>query len=65
MRLPDPHRDQHDVQELFIPPAVDDDVDGGVDDQGKVVDQDQVLDPVRPVLELAVQEELEEWLTFL
>jgi hypothetical protein len=40
-------------------PAVDDDVDGGVDDEGEVVDQHQVLDPVRPVLELAVEEQLE------
>ena len=27
-RFPDLHGDQHDVQELLVPPAVDDDVDG-------------------------------------
>ena len=56
--FPDLHGDQHDVQELLVPPAVDDDVDGGVDDQREVVDVHQVLDPVGPLLQLSVNEEL-------
>ena len=55
-RFPDLHGDQHDVEELLVPPAVDDDVDGGVDDQREVVDVDQVLDPVGPLLQLSVEE---------
>ena len=58
MRITQPHRDEHDVQELLIPPTVDDDVDGGIDHQGKVVDVDQGLDPVRPITKLSVQKEL-------
>ena len=54
----DLHGDQHDVQELLVPPAVDDDVDGGVDDQCEVVDVHQVLDPVGPLLQLSVNEQL-------
>ena len=54
MRITQPHRDQHDVQELLVPPAVDDNVDGGVDDQSKVVDVDKCLDPVRPIPKLSV-----------
>ena len=58
MRITQPHRDQHDVQELLVPPAVDDNVDGGVDDQSKVVDVDKCLDPVRPIPKLSVEKEL-------
>ena len=54
--VPDLHGDEHDVQELLVPPAVDDDVDGGVDDESKVVDVNEVLDPIRPVLEFSVEE---------
>ena len=44
---PDPARDKHDVKKLFVPPAVDEDVDGGVDDEGEVIEVDEVEDPFR------------------
>ena len=58
MRITQPHRDQHDVQELLVSPAVDDNVDGGVNHQSKVVDVDKCLDPVRPISKLSVEKEL-------
>jgi hypothetical protein len=58
MWVPDLHGDEHNVQELFIPPAVDDDVDGGVDDEGEVVDVNEGLDPVWPIFEFSVKKQL-------
>lgn len=51
--------DQHDVQELLIFAAVDEDVDGGVDDQSKMVDVNQSLDPLWPVLHLTIHGNLD------
>jgi len=56
--VPNLHGDEHDVQELLVPPAVDDDVDGGVDNEGEVVDVNEGLDPIRPILEFSVEEQL-------
>ena len=63
VRFPDLHGDQHDVQELLVSPAVDDDVDGRVDDEREVVDVHQGLDPVGPVLDFAVEKELDKIVT--
>ena len=47
------------MKELLVLPAVDQDVDGGVDDEGEVVDVDEVQDPVRPGLHLAMDRQLD------
>ncbi len=51
--------DQHDSQELLVLACVDEDVDGGVDDQGQVVDVHQELDPLGPDQQLPVHGHLQ------
>ena len=50
---------QEDVEELLVLARVDEDVDGAVDHEGKVVDVDQRLDPVGPVLQVSVHGHLQ------
>jgi hypothetical protein len=47
------------MQKLLVSPAIDEDVDGGVDDKGKVVEVDEVLQPVWPAGDLAMQSDLD------
>ena len=48
------HGDQEDIEELFIFARVNEDVDGRIENEGKVIDMDKDLDPIRPVVQVPV-----------